>query len=230
MINVQTFTVNPLGVNCYVLSDEKTLPTSLEGRSSEESAPREAVVIDCGCMTAREFEQIANHCERNGLRPTLALQTHAHFDHVLGADRLHERYGLQPHCHSMERAIREQNAQLVRDLCGTRIPMPTVEPIYDLTHGQRIPFGGTTIQVLHTPGHTPGGVCFYIESENVLFSGDTLFQCGMGRADMPGGDWEQEVQSVRQVLLPLPDATRVYPGHGPATTIGFERNNNPYII
>ena len=215
MITVKTFTVNPLGENCYVLIDAET---------------REAAVIDCGCMTGREFEQIADYCEENGLRPTLSLQTHAHFDHVLGADRLHERYGLQPHCHTMERAIWEQNPRLVKDFCGIQIAIPKVEPIYDLTHGQIIPFGGTTILVLHTPGHTPGGVCFYIESENVVFSGDTLFQCGMGRADMPGGDWEQEVQSVRQVLLPLPDTTRVFPGHGPSTTISFERHNNPYII
>lgn len=230
MIHIETFTVNPLGENCYVLSDEGPQPTSHEGKDPEGRPIREAIVIDCGCMTGREFEQIADYCAENGLRPTLSLQTHAHFDHVMGADMLHERYGLQPHCHTMERTIWEQNPRLVKDFCDITIPVPRVEPIYDLTHGQIIPFGSITVQVLHTPGHTPGGVSLYVEAANAVFSGDTLFLCGMGRADMPGGDWEQEVQSVRQVLLALPDATRVFPGHGPATTIGFERNNNPYII
>ena len=214
MISIKTFTVNPLGENCYVLSNTET---------------HEAAVIDCGCMTSHEFEQIADYCEKNGLRPTLSLQTHAHFDHVLGADRLHERYSLQPHCHPMERMTWELNPQMVHDFCGIRIPVPQVEPIYDLTHGQLIPFGDATIRVLHTPGHTGGGVCFYVEAAGVVFSGDTLFRCSIGRADMPGGDWEQEVQSVRELLLALPEDTRVLPGHGPESTVRFERHNNPYI-
>ncbi|MDE6159940.1 MAG: MBL fold metallo-hydrolase [Bacteroidaceae bacterium] len=215
MMNIKTFTVNPLGVNCYVLSDEET---------------HEAAVIDCGCMTPHEFEQIADYCDEAGLHPTLSLQTHAHFDHVLGADMLHNRYGLQPHCHTMERTIWERNPQLVNNLCGLHIPMPQVEPVYDLTHGLRIPLGSTTIHVLHTPGHTPGGVSFYAEKAGVVFSGDTLFRCGLGRTDMPGGDWEQEVQSVQQVLFTLPGETRVLPGHGTPTDIDFERHNNPYMV
>ncbi len=212
-IHIKTFQVNPLGENCYVISDPGG----------------EGVIIDCGCYGRGEWQQIQTYIETEGIQLKHALQTHMHFDHVMGAGMVNEFCGLQPEAHPMERQMFEQMPEFTYSCFGFRMPLPDVTPVYNLQHDQLICFGQTEIRVLHTPGHTPGGVSFYIASENVVFSGDTLFQCSLGRTDLPGGNMEQEIQSLRNVLLTLPPKTVVYPGHGPTTSVQFEIENNPYI-
>ncbi len=212
-ITIKTFCVNPLGENCYVVSDRTG----------------EGIIIDCGCFSQGEWRLIQRYLDTEGIQLKHSLQTHLHFDHVMGAEMVFDYCQLRPEAHAMEQPVFEQIPDLVHNLAHIDVPLPQVKPDYCLWHDKEISFGQTTLRVLHTPGHTPGGVSFYIESEDVVFSGDTLFQCSLGRTDFPGGSMEQEVQSLRNVLLPLPPATIVYPGHGPTTSIQFERDNNPFL-
>ncbi|MCD8266428.1 MAG: MBL fold metallo-hydrolase [Prevotellaceae bacterium] len=212
-INVKRLTLNPVGVNCYIVSDPKGA----------------GVIIDPGACSEEEFSHIRRYVEGEGIALSHALLTHAHFDHVFGLDLVYETYGLRAECHALEVQVYNGNPDLALELCGTRLPLPKVGLDCTLTDGQEIACGELRLRVIHTPGHTPGGVCFYSDGEGVLFSGDTLFQGSLGRTDVPLGSWRQEIRSVREKLLCLPDETVVYPGHGPSTEIGYERLYNPYL-
>ena len=210
---IKRFVTNPIGENCYLIWGKN----------------RECAIIDCGALGAAQESKIADFIERNELRPTLALQTHMHFDHMFGLHFLFRTYNLQPQCHASEQIIYDFAPQMSAQLLGVQIERPLVPIKSYLTDGQTIPFGESQIQVIHTPGHTPGGLCFYLSDAKVLFSGDTLFQGSIGRSDLPGGDTNALIESIRTRLLTLPSDTMVYPGHGPQTTIGEELNSNPYI-
>ncbi|MBR1789730.1 MAG: MBL fold metallo-hydrolase [Bacteroidaceae bacterium] len=212
-MNIKRFVTNPIGENCYVVWNDSP----------------ECAIVDCGAWGADKEQKIAHFIEENGLLPRFALQTHMHFDHVLGLHFLHRRYGLQPLCHAGEQPVYEFAPVMAREWFGMEMEHPLV-PVGDyLVDGQELRLGQTRIQVLHTPGHTPGGLCFCFPDQKVLFSGDTLFQGGVGRTDLPGGSMEQEVNSLREKVLTLPDETLIYPGHGPQTTVGDERRMNPYL-
>ncbi len=214
MITVKCFVLNPIAENCYVVSDPTT---------------REGVIVDCGAFDSGEFSRIEEYISSEGITLRHALQTHMHFDHVFGLDLLHERYGLQPECHTEEQTVYADGPRLARELCGVALPLPRVGIGGFLEDGQVIPVGNAELKVIHTPGHTPGGLCFYIgEADGILLSGDTLFQGSVGRTDVPQGSWRALLQSLRAKLLTLPPETVVYPGHGPSTTIAYERQYNPY--
>lgn len=210
MLQYSTFVMNPIQVNCYLLWDNDT---------------RDGAVIDCGAWNQTEQTHLQNFIETEGIRLTQSLQTHMHFDHVMGAGFIHRQYGLQPTCHPAEQDIYAAAPDMLRRWfridVGDR--MPECKPI--LSPSSVITLGNTDIQVIHTPGHTPGGVCFYIPSQRLLFSGDTLFRQGMGRTDLPGGSYAQIIDSIRTRLLTLPPDTKVLPGHGPETTIAAESSN-----
>ncbi len=213
MITIQRFVVNPIGENCFVLSDDET---------------KEGVIIDCGAFDEKEFAQIEQYIEQKGIKLTHALQTHMHFDHVFGLDFLHNKYGLKPECHRKEEAIYADQPRLALQLCGVQLPLPKVGIGGFLDDGQTIAVGNLELKVMHTPGHTPGGLCFHCQSEAVLLSGDTLFQGSVGRTDTPGGDYVAEIESVKR-LLALPKETVTHPGHGPSTTVEQELLYNPYV-
>lgn len=212
-LNIRRFVTNPIGENCYVVWDD-TL---------------EAAIIDCGAWGEVREQKIANFIKENGLHPRLALQTHMHFDHVFGLHFLQRQYGLHPLSHALEQPVYDFVPIMAREWFGMEVEEPLVPVGEYLTDGQEIQFGNTHLQVLYTPGHTPGGLCFYFPEAKALFSGDTLFQGSIGRSDLPGGDAEQLIQSIRTKILSLPDDVTVYPGHGPSTTIGDERQMNPYL-
>ncbi len=214
MMEIKRFVFNPVGVNCYVVSDSES---------------REGAVIDCGAFSPDEFSQMEQYIDDKGITLRHALQTHMHFDHVFGLDLLCDRYGIKPECHPAEVSIYHGNPQLAMQLCGVSLPLPKVEVGNFLSDGQTISIGSLTLTVVHTPGHTPGGLCFHFPAEGVLFSGDTLFRGSIGRTDTPQGSWRTELESVRTRLLTLPPDTTVHPGHGPSTTIQWEMTNNPYI-
>lgn len=211
-MQIKWFEVNPLGVNCYVVSDAG-----------------EAAIIDCGCFEEREWKLIKDYIEAEKLALKHVLLTHAHFDHVYGLRYVERDYGMLPYLHFMDAEQYTQSLDMLVQFMGVRLPgeLPTIGGY--LHDGQDITLGDIKLQVIHTPGHTPGGICFYCETEGVLFSGDTLFQCSVGRADLPGGDMQTEIDSVRERLITLPDSVRVLPGHGPSTTIAYERQYNMYI-
>jgi glyoxylase-like metal-dependent hydrolase (beta-lactamase superfamily II) len=198
--------VGPLGVNCYILGDEKT---------------REAIVIDPGGNAHAILASIQKH----QLKVNAIVNTHAHFDHVGALHALRAETGAPFILHEDEVAML-RGAQSSAAMYGLSIP-PQAAPDRTVRDGDRIECGDIALTVLHTPGHTPGGICL-LQAKNV-FVGDTLFQGGIGRTDFPGGDYMTLMTSIRDKLLPLPDDTIVYPGHGAQTTIGEEKLLNMFL-
>lgn len=198
--------VGPLGVNCYILGDDAT---------------REAFVIDPG-GNARD---ILNALERHQLKVSAIVNTHAHFDHVVALDEIRTATGAPFMIHA-EEADTLARAQASAALFGLAIP-PQKPADRLLRDGDELSAGKISLKVLHTPGHTPGGICL-LDGKN-LFAGDTLFQGSIGRTDFPGGDYGTLMRSIRDKLLPLPDDTVVYPGHGPSTTLREEKALNPFL-
>lgn len=198
--------VGPLGVNCYILGDDAT---------------REAFVIDPG-GNARD---ILNALERHQLKVSAIVNTHAHFDHVVALDEIRTATGA-PFMIHVEEADTLARAQASAALFGLAIPPPKPADRL-LRDGDELSAGKISLKVLHTPGHTPGGICL-LDGKN-LFAGDTLFQGSIGRTDFPGGDYGTLMRSIRDRLLPLPDDTVVYPGHGPSTTLREEKTLNPFL-
>lgn len=200
--------VGPLGVNCCLLGCRST---------------GQAVVVDPG----GDSEQILDAIQRRGLTVTTIINTHGHFDHVGTNGRLKQATGAELLIHPADEPMLAKVAS-VAGMYGLQAEN-SPPPDRLLEDGQIIPFGHHALQVIHTPGHTPGGCCLYLEAEQKLISGDTLFADGVGRTDLPGGSHEQLVTSIRTRLFTLPDHIEVWPGHGPATTIGHEKRHNPYL-
>ena len=213
MITVKRFTCNMLAENCYVVSDES----------------HEAVIIDCGVMYQEEGIAITQYIRDNGLHPVHLLCTHGHFDHCMGNGLIYREFGLKPEAHIGDQFLMETMQQQTTDILGVALPMEVPPVGRYLTDKDAITFGSHTLRILHTPGHTPGGVTYYCKEEGIAFSGDTLFRMSIGRTDFDGGSYEQIVHSLREVLAVLPPDTKVYPGHGPETTIADEIRYNPYM-
>ncbi len=203
---LESVVVGPLQVNCYIVGCEET---------------GEGVVIDPG----EDAERIIAAYSRRGLKIVHVLNTHGHFDHV-GANRaILEATGGDLLIHEADIFLLSQADMMaaIYGLRGENSPPPDGM----LHDGMIIPVGNLRLEVLHTPGHSPGGCCFHIDG--TVISGDTLFAGGIGRPDLPGGCHDTLVKSIEVKLMTLPDDTVVYPGHGPSTTIGRERTHNPYL-
>ena len=213
MITIKRFTCNMLAENCYVVSDDTN----------------EAVVIDCGVMYDDEGTAIIQYIRNNSLKPIHLLCTHGHFDHCMGNGLIYREFGLKPEVHLEDKFLMEKMAQQTADILGVALPMEVPPVGRYLIDSDTITFGSHKLRILHTPGHTPGGVTYYCKEENVAFSGDTLFRMSIGRTDFERGSYEQIVNSLQQVLGILPPDTRIYPGHGPETTIADEIRYNPYM-
>ena len=200
----------PVGItqtNCYIVGCEET---------------REGVVIDPGANPERILAAI----EESGLTIRYVLNTHCHFDHMGANAEIVAATGAPLALHPAELPILQ--AKGGASWFGVSVkesPLPDVE----LEPGQVIEVGRLRFQVLFTPGHSPGSVTFYEADEGVAFDGDVLFAGGIGRTDLPGGDWDTLMRSIREVLFALPDETKLYSGHGPATTVGHEKAHNPWL-
>ena len=212
-MDIKTFEVNPLGENCYVVSDETN----------------EAVIIDCGCSTESEWADIKKYIAANDLQVKHLLNTHLHFDHVWGNAFAYRDLGLRPEANYEDLRIYENMDEQIRSVVGMSIPHPPMPPLgTSLLDGSEVCFGHTTLRVLTTPGHSRGSICFYAENEHTLFSGDTLFCGSCGRTDLAGGSYRDIMLSLTK-LSALPDETKVLCGHGPSTTIAREKLYNPYF-
>lgn len=213
MLNIKTFVCNMIRENCYVVSDDT----------------REAVIIDCGAFYDEDKESIRQYIETNKLRPVHLLGTHGHVDHNFGNKFAQDAWGLRVELSGADEPLIKSLPEQAMAICGVRMGNDDVAPVGRyLRAGEVISFGNHSLEVLETPGHTPGGVFFYCEAERAGFSGDTLFYHNVGRCDLPGSSMFMLIQSLR-MLSQLPDDTRVYPGHGKNTTIGEEVGHNPYM-
>jgi len=205
---LETFPVGPLRCNCTILGDEVT---------------HEAIVVDPG----DNIPEILSRLQKHGLTLRQIIVTHAHIDHVGGAALLRKSTGAPV---VMNQRDLELLGMMEMQAGWLGIPTPQVAPP-DASAEDGLTVGLATLpaQVLHTPGHTPGSICLLLPDHDLLLAGDTLFAGSIGRTDLPGGDGRQILRSLRERLLVLPDATRVLPGHGPETTIGEERQSNPFL-
>ncbi len=209
-MHIQKFTFNPFQENTYVLH-----------------AAGEGILIDPGCSDRNEQRQLEQWLEENAVTPVRLLLTHAHIDHVMGCAWVHERFGLLPELHPKDLPVLEA-AELQGSMFGVRCDPPPA-PAAFLEEDQVIPLGAEHLDVLFVPGHAPGHVAFFNPRQRFLIGGDVLFHRSIGRTDLPGGDFDTLQRSIREEIYPLGDDIVVYPGHGPETTIGEERRENPFV-
>lgn len=187
----------------------------------------EGIVVDPGCWNAAEQRELEGWMTENGITPVRLVLTHGHIDHILGCAWLEERYGLRPEVHRADMPLLE-NAQRVAELYSLHCE-PVPAPAGFLADGGTIALGDTRLDVLFVPGHAPGHVAFHCAEQHFVIAGDVLFLHSIGRTDLPGGDLDTLLHSIRTRLFPLPDETVVYCGHGPETTIGAEKRGNPFL-
>jgi hydroxyacylglutathione hydrolase len=196
--------------NCFVLRESK--------------AAKDCLIIDTGL----DAGELVDFLEAHNLNPVAAILTHGHADHVTGLVALRSRFPhIKVYIHKLDAGMLTGEKDNLSALAGVSF---SAEPAdFYLEEGDVIKQANIKLDVLHTPGHTPGGICLYSKDEGIVFVGDTLFADSVGRTDMPGGSGTQLIKSIKQKLCPLPDETIVYPGHGPQTTIAQEKANNPFI-
>lgn len=211
MMNIEHFTCNMLQENCYVVSDET----------------KQCVIIDCGAYYEAEQTAIIDYIKSNGMTPVHLLVTHGHLDHNFGNNAISDAFGLSPEISRYDKQLLEHSSEQA-EFFGVNLDKSAIPAGRLLENGEKITFGNHVLQVIETPGHSPGSVVFYCEEEKTAFTGDTLFRGSIGRTDFAGGSMLQIIQSLR-MLAQLPDDTVVMPGHGSQTTIGYELAHNPYM-
>lgn len=211
MIGIQQFTFNPWAENTYVLYDRTG----------------ECVIIDPGCHLGEEENRLVNFIREKKLTPVLLLNTHCHIDHVLGNKFVHDMYGLSPRFHRLEESVLQAMVPYSASMSMPYNPSPPADLF--LEEGKPVRFGESALDSFFTPGHSPGSLSFFSAKDRFLIGGDVLFQGSIGRTDLPGGDFNTLIESIKTQLFPLGDDVKVYPGHGPATTIGVERQTNPFL-
>ena len=211
MISIKTFTCNPYQENTYILYDE-TL---------------ECVIIDPGMYTGEEQNTFLKFIADNKLKPVLLLNTHCHIDHVLGNKFVFDTYGLLPQFHQGELFVLNAVVAYAPQM-GIRYDVSPQPEIY-LSETGIISFGNSKLELIFAPGHSPAHLCFYNGENKILMGGDVLFYNSIGRTDLPGGNHAQLIKNIREKLFILPDDCKVYPGHGQPTTIGFEKQYNPFL-
>jgi hydroxyacylglutathione hydrolase len=202
---------SPIDVNTYILADKSG----------------ECAIIDCGCYDEGEFTQFVKFIESKKLQPVLLLNTHCHLDHVFGNGFMLKKYGLKPYSCELDEGNRKNAAQhaILFSLFMDEPPAPAAF----LTDNQLITFGTIELKALLVPGHTAGSLAFYSEKNECVFTGDALFAGSIGRSDLPGGNFETLINSIKTQLFVLPQNTVVYSGHGPETTIEREMKSNPFF-
>ena len=204
---------NPFQENTYVVWNE---------------ASKEAAIVDCGALFPQEEERIEKFVEENGLRVKYLLNTHLHLDHCFGNHWAAERYGILPMAHAEDETLLARMGEQAR-MFGLPFEVKTEKLGKYLNDGDVLMLGDNEIRVIHTPGHSRGGLCFYIPSASWLISGDSLFEGSIGRTDLEGGSYATLIKSITERLMTLPEETIVHPGHGGYTTIGEEKKSNPFL-
>ncbi|HPG32272.1 MAG: MBL fold metallo-hydrolase [Lentimicrobiaceae bacterium] len=211
MINIKILVFNSFSVNCFILSDDSN----------------ECVIIDPGCHSETEKEKLATFIESQKLKPVALINTHFHIDHILGNHFVSNRYGLKPTGH-VKSSIFWETAKEYGSIFNLAVDEVEKTGIF-VEDGDIIRFGHSALEVRYTPGHADGSICLVNHAQKFVIAGDVLFYGSIGRTDLPSGDFDMLMKSIEEKLFTLDDNYTVYPGHGPSTTIGFEKRSNPFI-
>jgi hydroxyacylglutathione hydrolase len=212
MFQIKVLTFNPVQENTYVLYNEHD----------------ECIIIDPGCYFDKEKEEIKSFIVKKQLQPKILLNTHCHLDHVFGNKYIAEEYKLTLQIHKNEEQLLE-----MAPASGLMFNLPFDNykgELVFLKEGDVVSLFNDKLKVIEAPGHSPGSICFYCEKQNFIIGGDVLFQNSIGRTDLPGGSHEDLVRNIKEKLFKLPEEVKVYPGHGPETTIGEEMKYNPFLV
>lgn len=211
MLQVTAFTFNPFQENTYVLSNEK----------------KECWLIDPGMHGADEERVMYDFIEQNGLQPQQIINTHAHIDHILGIEGLKQKYNIPFGMHILEQPVlaNAKGSAMLFGFTFGAIPVPD----FFIKEDAKITLGDDELEVRLVPGHSPGSILFYNAKGNWLIGGDVLFRGSVGRSDLPGGNHDVLMKSIKEQVYTLPDETIVYSGHGPETSVGQEKKTNPFI-
>lgn len=212
-MNVSRFTFNMFGVNTYILWD---------------NISKEAMIIDPGMVDDEERNIIDDFIEKNRLNIKHLVNTHMHIDHSFGISYMLQKYGLKLSCNFADQFLAERLMEQAR-MFGLLMSINELKINLELNDGDKLTLGDEELQILLVPGHSPGSIVIYAPESSFLISGDVLFKSSIGRSDLPGGNYQQLIDAINEKLMTLPDDTVVYPGHGPETTIGKEKINNPYL-
>lgn len=210
-MTIKAFCFNPFYENTYIVYQETG----------------EAWIFDPGCSNNSEEKELIKFISENNLIPSRILLTHAHIDHILGLEFVTRKFGLSTEMHELERLVLDAATQVAL-IYGISYNTPSCPSTY-LTDNQQINFDSEAVQCIWTPGHSPGSICYYFPNANALIGGDVLFDGSIGRTDLPGGDYNTLISSIKKRLYPLNNNTVVYPGHGGITTIGQEKLSNPFL-
>jgi hydroxyacylglutathione hydrolase len=211
MLQVQAFPNNPFQENTYIVYEENG----------------DCAIIDPGMSNSTEQNTVVNFIKQHQLTPVMLLATHCHIDHVLGNKFVFDQYGLKPQFHKGELHLLTDAPSRAAQF-GMRYELSPMPDTF-LEDTGTIKLAGSTLELIFAPGHSPAHLCFYAPQENFLIAGDVLFRGSIGRTDLPGGDFKTLINNIEQKLFPLPDDCIVYPGHGPDTTIGYEKDTNPFF-
>ena len=211
-MKIKRFVFNPFQENTFVLYDES----------------KECVIIDPGCYEKEEEEELENFISENGLKPVALLNTHCHIDHILGNQFVTDKWGVELQMHKKDLPLLE-NAGGVSKMYGFENYSGSPYPKHFLEDGNIFSFGESELEVLFTPGHAPGHICFYSEKNNLIISGDVIFQMSIGKTDLPFGDYDTLIKSITEKIFPLPGETQIYCGHGATTVLSYEREHNPFL-
>lgn len=210
-MNISKFVFSPFQENTYVLYDET----------------KECVIIDPGCYDENERRRLVEFIETRKLTPVRLLNTHCHIDHIFGNKFVSEKYDLKLESHKDEQQVIEYS-KIAAQMYGLQLEQsPEISVFWN--DGDTITFGNSELDVLFTPGHSPASISFYAKKDNFVIGGDVLFRQSIGRTDLPGGNFETLANSIRNKFYTLPNETKVYSGHGEVTTVGFEKQHNPFV-
>ena len=211
-MKIKRFVFNPFQENTFVLYDKS----------------KECVIIDPGCYEKEEEVELESFISENGLNPVALLNTHCHIDHILGNQFVADKWGVELQMHKKDLPLLE-NAGEISKMYGFENYYGSPYPKRFLEDGNIFSFGESELEVLFTPGHAPGHICFYSEENNLIISGDVIFQMSIGRTDLPFGDYDTLIKSITKKIFLLPGETQIYCGHGPNTVLSYEREHNPFL-